>query len=150
MEATTQNTETPKVQPSTEWSAEDVVRIQLEALAANDEPWVNHGVQTAYLFCEDAGSMEMSRYFGGLTSIYHEDHFVGLLTTKCGAMVDNRGFAILSVEKVEPDADLQVVRVQVTDAAGADGGVFRFTIGPREFGVYKGALHVRQLVKESP
>jgi hypothetical protein len=48
--------------PSPGLTPEQAVQVQLEALARNDEPWTNHGIQTAYEFAEDAGGMEMSRW----------------------------------------------------------------------------------------
>jgi hypothetical protein len=47
--------------PSASFSPEQSVQVQLDALARNDEPWSNHGIQTAYQFAEDAGGMERSR-----------------------------------------------------------------------------------------
>ena len=38
--------------------------VQLEALQCNDEPWANHGVQTAYEFALDVGGLDPSWYFG--------------------------------------------------------------------------------------
>ncbi len=34
------------------------------AAQANDSPWPNHGVQTAYEFAHDVGGLDPSMYFG--------------------------------------------------------------------------------------
>ena len=59
-----QNVDAAKVRPATGLSAEEAVSLQVEALQSTHEPWTNHGIQVMYDFCEGAGGMERSRYFG--------------------------------------------------------------------------------------
>lgn len=53
-----------QVGPTIGADAVEAVTVQLEALSRNDTPWWNHGVQTAYEYGVDFGSMEPSYYFG--------------------------------------------------------------------------------------
>ena len=59
-----QNTGLPEAEPSIEQTAPGAVCVQLDALAANNTPRVNHGIQVMYYFCADASPMERSRFFG--------------------------------------------------------------------------------------
>ena len=61
--------------PSPEFTPEQAVRVQLDALAVCDDPWPSHGIQTAYQFGLDIGGMDPSMYFGFPKDLYHEDHF---------------------------------------------------------------------------
>lgn len=74
-----QNTPNPLVLPSPSLDAPSAVRTQVDALAANHTPWPGHGIQTAYAFCRDTGSLELSTYFRPAgrdaplrRSLYHE------------------------------------------------------------------------------
>lgn len=54
------------------------MRVQLDALRDNDEPWPCHGVQTAYEFALGVGGMDPCPYFNGVPlDLYHFDHFQG-------------------------------------------------------------------------
>lgn len=77
-----QNTDAPTVGPDPAFDVLQAVQVQLDALADVDHPWDGHGTQVAYAFCRDSGSLEMSRYFGTSSSLYHEDHYVGKLRTQ--------------------------------------------------------------------
>lgn len=63
--------------PSPAFTPEQAVAAQLDALACNNSPWGNHGVQTAYEFAHDVGGMDPSLYFGIPKDLYHFDHFMG-------------------------------------------------------------------------
>lgn len=65
-----QNTGLPEAVPSPEQSAPTAVCVQLDALANNNTPRPNHGLQVAYYFCGDAAPMERSRYFGPSKDIW--------------------------------------------------------------------------------
>jgi len=107
----------------------------LAALAANDEPWPGHGVQVAYNFCRDSGSLELSRYFGHSASLYHEDHFVGLFATRCGALLPPHPAArVVGEEEHQTGGGSYVVRVEA-----GDGRRFAFTMEKCEIGRRKGA-----------
>ena len=76
---TPQNTPPPQVLPNTALDAPGAVAAQVAALSANDTPWPGHGIQTAYAFCRDTGSLDLSTYFRPRgrdaplrRSLYHE------------------------------------------------------------------------------
>ncbi|KAF5832400.1 hypothetical protein DUNSADRAFT_11732 [Dunaliella salina] len=71
-----QNVENARIMPNASFSPSQAVQVQLNAVAKNDDPWFNHGIQTMYEFAEDTGSMERSWYFVTLQKdLYH----VGIL-----------------------------------------------------------------------
>lgn len=59
-----QNTDEPMMVPNANFTPEECVAAQLDALAMCDNPWPNHGIQTAYGFGYDIGGLEPSMYFG--------------------------------------------------------------------------------------
>lgn len=66
-----QNCDQPLVLPSPQFSAEDCVCAQLDALAKSNEPWQGHGIQLCYEFGVEIGGMEASMYFGFPKDLYH-------------------------------------------------------------------------------
>jgi len=140
-----QNVNDPKVMPSPSFTPEEAVRVQLDALKSNDEPWTNHGIQTAYEFSEDAGSMERSMYFGFSKDLYHFDHFLGMFNTRLGHLVNNTEYSILE----GPGADAPEPARVVTRVTGPQGGdaFFEFTLVRRALGRKKGAWMTKSLVK---
>ena len=120
--------------PDPALSAAAAVAAQLAALGVNDAPWPGHGVQTAYNFCRDSGSLELSKYFGHSASLYHEDHFVSLFQTRCSSLLPpNAAGAVTGGETVRDDGSV-VVRVRA-----GDGKQFDFTMERCEIGRRKGA-----------
>ena len=65
-----QNTGLPEAVPSPEQSAPTAVCVQLDSLANNNTPRLNHGLQVIYYYCGDAAPMERSRYFGPSKDIW--------------------------------------------------------------------------------
>ena len=142
-----QNTENPLVGPSPTLSANEAVEVQLRALENDDSPWQGHGVQTAYLFCRDSGSMEMSRYFCGKSaSLYHEDHFVGKFRTSFPELL-RPGARVTGVLDGGDESGAQPVRVEVEAAGGGSGSsntdgspsTFIFSLERCEMGRRKGS-----------
>jgi hypothetical protein len=66
-----QNTDQPLVLPSPQFSAEECVCAQLDALQKSNEPWQGHGIQLCYEFGLDIGGMDPSMYFGFPKDLYH-------------------------------------------------------------------------------
>ena len=139
-----QNVADPVVVPSPGLSPRQAVEAQLAAAAANDAPWPNHGVQTLYEWCIDAGSMERSRYFGVEKDIYHQDHFAGAATTKLRGLIGNRGHEIVSEES--PSAGVVVIKAAVVGPQGGEPAVFAFVMLQQEVGRRKGCWMTKQLV----
>ena len=132
---------------------------QLEALQRNDEPWLNHGIQTAYAFALDVGGMDPSTYFGVPTDLYHFDHFMGKLAARLSHVVNLRSFEVVSVEEEVPalaDAAaaaaataVVTVAVQGPPKLGDGETAFRrvqFRMQRKAVGSRKGAWMTRQLL----
>eukprot|EP00892_Ulva_mutabilis_P009887 jgi/Ulvmu1/7270/UM035_0058.1 len=93
-----QNVGNPQVLPSKEFSPEESVSAQLDALQENGSPWYNHGIFTMYEFALDVGGLERSRYFGYSKDLYHLDHFAGEFANKFEDIIDHYGYKIVSSE----------------------------------------------------
>lgn len=146
-----QNVENAKIMPNASFSPSQAVQVQLDAVAKNDDPWFNHGIQTMYEFAEDTGSMERSWYFVTLQKdLYHFDHFMGGFSTRLGPLIGNTGYTILEPKDGKEVAPgMLEMNVAVTDANGGDAGVFSFHLVRRELGVKKGAWMTKSLCRQS-
>ncbi len=117
-----------QVMPSPSFSPTEAVDVQLRACSANDEPWTNHGLQTAYEFAVDAGSMELAPYFAGSrVDLYHFDHYMGTYAFAVHMRGGRTGpWAPMSINlgTLGPSPAL-VRRRQVQHAAGAAGQLQR-------------------------
>ena len=169
-----QNTPSPLVLPSAEFTAEEAVNTQLTALMHCDEPWPGHGIQLAYEWGLDIGGMDPSLYFGFPKDLYHEDHFRVSFTTRVAShartlmgptalqcrllqgqfsnqlpeLLGARSYEIVSVQRCS-DGDAPerwVVNVEVTDRAGVLHN-FEFTLGRKQVGSRKGSLMTAMLRK---
>mmetsp|Transcript_97631 Transcript_97631/g.209482 ORF Transcript_97631/g.209482 Transcript_97631/m.209482 type:complete len:196 (+) Transcript_97631:75-662(+) len=103
--------------PSASLGALESVRVQLEALGRNSEPFLDHGVLTMYSFCAGAGMLELHAYFGYEKDLYHEEHFVGKFKSTYGELIDHRGYVIESAQEQQDESgrgSYWVVRVSVT------------------------------------
>ena len=148
--------------PQPEFTVEQAVAHQLEALRCNDQPWLNHGIQTAYAFALDVGGLEPSIYFGFSKDLYHFDHYAGLLSTRLSHVVNLRSFEVLSVEEVPPALALPsgaaaaaagtavvTVAVQGPPRVGDGEAAYRrvqFHMQRKAVGARKGAWMTRQLL----
>jgi len=66
-----QNCDQPLILPSPQFSAEDCVCAQFDALSKSNQPWQGHGIQLCYEFGFDIGGMDPSMYFGFPKDLYH-------------------------------------------------------------------------------
>ncbi|GIL92677.1 hypothetical protein Vretimale_19446 [Volvox reticuliferus] len=139
-----QNTPDPLVMPSPAFSPSESVEVQLKALRTNDDPWLNHGIQTAYEFAADAGGMERSRYFGFSKDLYHLDHFLGMFGNMLGDLVNHQCHEVIQVQ--EPEAGIFVVHVRVIGPTG-QAGEYDFTMVRKELGRKAGSWMAKSVIK---
>ncbi|CAG9460723.1 unnamed protein product [Pedinophyceae sp. YPF-701] len=160
MEPNPQNTPEPSVKPSPDLDAEGAVRTQLESLKDPHEPFTNHGIMVMYEFCEGAGAMERSRYFGYSKDLYHFDHFLGMFQNGevgklCGlASYDIKTVAAAGAEGLPapPPGSEAVVEVEARADDDAPLGRYHFVMVRRGYGKYKDCLMAGALlpVKDGP
>ncbi|GMH41087.1 hypothetical protein BSKO_08997 [Bryopsis sp. KO-2023] len=134
----------PKVMPSLDFGPEDCVKAQLDSMRSNDEPWPNHGLQTMYVFAEDAGGMERSYYFGFSKDLYHFDHFLGGFPTSLPEFMNLKDFDILEVEDM-PNGMKKVKTEVVGQFKTAN---FAFVLKKREVGMKKGCWMTKAIVRK--
>ena len=95
------------------------MEAQLTALAANDTPRRDEGLETAYLFAAGTGGFGLSRYFGFLADLYHFGHFALKFRTHRGALIDHRGFEVLAEAEAAATPGTVLVDVRVRPREGA-------------------------------
>lgn len=130
-----QNVPDPEVMPTVAMSARQAVSAQLLALRQVDEPRPDHGIQVMYVFANDGGGMERSRYFGYSKDIYHFDHFLGGFRNAFPELLNLQDFQV--VDEMETGPGTAVVNVTIVDRKGAEAGKFAFVMGKRTYGTLK-------------
>lgn len=144
-----QNVPGPLIFPHEMQTAEDAVRLQLNAMRDNNVPRANHGVQVLYEYAVEAGQMERSWYFGWSTDVYHFDHFLGKALGSFGSdFIDCRSYEI-SPAQLMPDGRTRV-QVQVENQVGQKSN-WTFVMVVRTFSKYKGCWATHRLMRsDSP
>jgi hypothetical protein len=140
-----QNTDQPLVLPSPQFTADECVSTQLDALSKSNEPWQGHGIQLCYEFGLDIGGMDPSLYFGFPKDLYHLDHFMGQFQNYLPEMMNLTSYDIVESKQTVPESspgkidDVWEVVVDVVDKVGK---VTRFTfeLKRKKVGTRKGAL----------
>lgn len=85
----------PLVLPDVSLTPRQAVSAQLAALAVNDTPRREHGLEVCYRFALGTGGFGLSKYFGYSADLYHFGHFVFAFRTHRAALVDHQGFEVL-------------------------------------------------------
>lgn len=140
-----QNTENAMVGPSIDADAVEAVTAQLEALSHNDAPWWNHGVQTAYEYGIDFGSMEPSYYFGSRKDVYHQDHVAGQFRSSYMELVNSKSFDI--VEVLDLGDDMRCMVEVSVESPSQQRHRFVFCMRRATIGRKKGCWMTKMLVR---
>jgi hypothetical protein len=112
-------------QPSTDQQPADVVRIVIEALAKNDEPYSNAGIATTFAFASPANKINT----GPLPK------FTQMVRTPAyGIMIDHVEHEFSEVVLMESDA-YQMVRIR---GMKGDEAIFAFRLSQQAGGKYDG------------
>jgi hypothetical protein len=112
-------------QPSTDQQPADVVRIVIEALAKNDEPYSNAGIATTFAFASPANKINT----GPLPK------FTQMVRTPAyGIMIDHVEHEFSEVVLMESDA-YQMVRIR---GMKGDEAIFAFRLSQQTEGKYDG------------
>ena len=146
-----QNTDQAQTQPSPAFSAEQTVRVQLDALLRNDDPWPMHGVQTAYEFGYDIGGLDPSEYFGFKKDLYHFDHFMGVFQNKLPELINLSPSYEITAVMQDTDAEGEEqwqVSVVVKDRMETAAPIkFVFYLKRKNFGTTQGALLTEKILR---
>lgn len=133
--------------PAPSFSPEESVRVQLDSLSKNDEPWPNHGLQTMYEFGLDVGGLDRSMYFGFPKDLYHFDHFMGMFQNRLGPLVFSTSYTLQPEAAAAAPGTTVAVVATVIDRAGSPAGQYRFELEQKQLGRKKGAWMTKSLVK---
>ena len=139
-----QNVPGPLMYPHQMQTAEDAIRLQINAMRDIDEPRRGHGVQVMWEFAVEHANMERSRYFGFSSDMYHYDHFIGKALVNFDALVRNKGFNVVDVSTMEDGRTMAKVVVQ--DIVGKDT-YWIFIMVQRTFGKYDGCWQTHRVVQ---
>ena len=125
----------PLVLPSLDLTPRQAVTAQLDALAQNNTPRPDHGMEVAYRFALGTGGFGLSSYFGHSADLYHFGHFCLKFRTLRAALVDHRGYEVLregaaSAAAAQGAHEVDVA-VQPRDGAASR---WRFTLLRRDMG----------------
>ncbi|CAK9859064.1 unnamed protein product [Sphagnum jensenii] len=89
----------PVVLPQPRLTAEEAVKLQMDALACNNEPRPDHGLEVMYHFANAEGTLNggsLSCYFGFASDLYHFGHFALKFKTRYPLLIDHQGYKIVS------------------------------------------------------
>lgn len=115
----------PLVVPHPTLTAEDSVKVQLNALSTNDEPRRDHGIEVMYHFANAEGSLEggtLPCYFGFPADLYHYGHFSLKFKSRFKELLCLKTFKIIE-QKIDSSGQTPTARIQVqVTLAGGDGG----------------------------
>ena len=149
-----QNVGEPNPRPHAELSAEDVVRIHMDAFMNMNNPWPDHGVHLAYAFALGVGGMERVRYFNGLSKdLYHLDHFLNSFKTILPELLSLERYEILlpAEDNAAGDADAAVFDVDVYARARGDLATrYRFSMRRGRMGRTAGSMLVERIDRTPP
>ena len=118
----------PLVLPSVGLTPRQAVAAQLDALAQNNTPRPDHGMEVAYRFALGTGGFGLSGYFGHSADLYHFGHFCLKFRTLRAPFVDHCGYDVLrdaSATSAGQEAHEVDVAVQARDGAASR---WRFTL----------------------
>ena len=85
----------PLVLPSVDLAPRQAVTAQLDALAQNNMPRLDHGMEVAYRLALGTGGFGLCSYFGHSADLYHFGHFALKFRTLRAALVDHCGYEVL-------------------------------------------------------
>jgi len=131
--------------PCPEFSPEQCIRIQLDALKSNDDPWPNHGLQTAYKYGLDVGGMERSHYFGFSKDLYHFDHFMGHFAGVFPELLS--GFEGYTIDRLEERDGVAFAWVTVKDRVQNELEL-QFVLDKKDIGRKRDSWMTARLLKQ--
>jgi len=120
-------------------TAEEAVKLQMDALACNNEPRPDHGLEVMYHFANAEGTLNggsLSCYFGFASDLYHFGHFALKFKTRYPLLIDHQGYKIVSrKESVQGRGDYKAlvsvseIRLEVKekDKGTTSGWVFHLS-----------------------
>ncbi|EIE21998.1 hypothetical protein COCSUDRAFT_33613 [Coccomyxa subellipsoidea C-169] len=132
--------------PRKEFSPEEAVAAQMDALLNNDTPWPNHGIQTMYEFGWDIGGMERSRYFGYSKDLYHFDHFLGQFQNTFGDLLGADSCKIAEIRTL--DTDIMDVDVIVQRLSSHEEKLITFRMQKKESGRREGSWMTKAILRQ--
>lgn len=119
--------------PSLKYTREEAIKMQLEALQNNNEPYFDHGIEVLYRFAgRHLDPFLPSNYFGRPLDLGQFERFRRIMNTECfRILVNHTSFEILSTLQVSEY--VWKTRVSVSNSFTKRQAIFEFSM-VREFG----------------
>ncbi|GLI71574.1 hypothetical protein VaNZ11_016838 [Volvox africanus] len=133
--------------PCFEFSWEDALRVQLEALQKNNMPYSDHGVEVLYRFA-NFDPFVRAKYFGRSLDLGQFERFRRVMHSPYYAtLLDNSGWEVLST--LQLDEGMWYVRVLVHDTHRLEKRTYSVTMLQRLGGCYDGYWYTDRWVCEN-
>lgn len=119
--------------PSLKYTREEAIKMQLEALQNNNEPYFDHGIEVLYRFAgRHLDPFLPSNYFGRPLDLGQFERFRRIMNTECfRILVNHTSFEFLSTLQVSEY--VWKTRVSVSNSFTKRKAIFEFSM-VREFG----------------
>lgn len=119
--------------PSLKYTREEAIKMQLEALQNNNEPYFDHGIEVLYRFAgRHLDPFLPSNYFGRPLDLGQFERFRRIMNTECfRILVNHTNFEFLSTLQVSEY--VWKTRVSVSNSFTKRHAIFEFSM-VREFG----------------
>ena len=119
--------------PSLKYTREEAIKMQLEALQNNNEPYFDHGIEVLYRFAgRHLDPFLPSNYFGRPLDLGQFERFRRIMNTECfRILVNHTSFEFLSTLQVSEY--VWKTRVSVSNSFTKRQAIFEFSM-VREFG----------------
>eukprot|EP00198_Chlamydomonas_reinhardtii_P014247 XP_001703584.1 predicted protein [Chlamydomonas reinhardtii] len=135
-----------QIGPCFDLSWEDALRVQLEALQHNNNPYPDHGVEVMYRFA-NFDPFQRTKYFGRSLDLGQFERFRRVMHSPFHAtLLDNSGWEVLSTLQLSETC--WCARVRVWDTHRLEERAYAITLTQRLGGCYDGYWYTDRWVCE--
>jgi len=132
--------------PCLKYTREEAIRMQLEALQNNNEPYFDHGIEVLYRFAgRHLDPFKTSNYFGRSLDLGQFERFRRIMNTECyRILVNNTSYEFLSSLEVSEYSNK--TRVSVSNSFTKRTAIFEFSMVKEFGGRYDGIWFCESLI----
>lgn len=132
--------------PSLEYTREEAIKMQLEALQNNNEPYFDHGIEVLYRFAgRHLDPFLSSNYFGRPLDLGQFERFRRIMNTECfRILVNHTSYEFLS--SLQVSEYVCKTRVSVSNSFTKRQAIFEFSMVKEFGGRYDGIWFCESLV----
>ncbi|KAG0553715.1 hypothetical protein KC19_12G033600 [Ceratodon purpureus] len=126
----------PSVKPEAKLTPKEAVEAQMDALANNDHPRADHGLEVMYHFADAEGALNggtLSQYFGFPSDLYHFGHFALKFKSRYPELVCHNGYEIVTIQG--DNKDHCEIRLKLIQGRNELDSEWMFSLSKRSRGV---------------